>query len=182
MLDTYDVSLAGRPVDDPRYALAKDILFRRNPNRDKNDPTSLGANAQRFVAFNGGVSQAQLDWLQRVLEQSRRDRERVIVFSHTPIHHSAALPIGLCWNTEEILEILGRFKGNVVACFAGHTHENFVAVCPELEALLQTLPSILECQPGSNAYGVVEITAGGRMRVKGVGEMASAVHVFPPLP
>jgi manganese-dependent ADP-ribose/CDP-alcohol diphosphatase len=68
VLDGYDVSALGWPEDHPYTKLAIEILNTRNPNSEKNSPEGLEGVERRFVKFNGGVGEAQLQWLERTLE------------------------------------------------------------------------------------------------------------------
>ena len=101
------------------------------------------------------------------------------MFSHTPIHPLGAVPLGLCWNYEEVMHVIEKQpRGVVVSIMGGHTHENFCTECPKTGALVQTLPSVLECTGEANAYATVEMTRSD-MRVNGVGELWSSHIVFP---
>ena len=46
--------------------------------------TGLRGLASRFVAYNGGVSVVQLDWLKLTLTLARFRGEKVVVFGHIP--------------------------------------------------------------------------------------------------
>uniref|UniRef100_A0A8C6JNB7 Calcineurin-like phosphoesterase domain-containing protein n=1 Tax=Melopsittacus undulatus TaxID=13146 RepID=A0A8C6JNB7_MELUD len=77
VLDGYDLSTLGREPGNPRYQESLQLLRKKNPNDNLNDPTGL--EEPQFVEFNGGFSQAQLDWFNEVLKFSDENQEKVIV-------------------------------------------------------------------------------------------------------
>jgi len=50
-----------------------------NPNKELNSSRGLCGEMCRFVKFNGGVSDDQLTWLDKVLQRSDEDHEVVLV-------------------------------------------------------------------------------------------------------
>ena len=81
VIDTYDVGALGYEATstDPRLAEATRILAERNPNTDKNSPLGMQGLDTRFVKYNGGVGQKQLQWLRRVLREANTAREKVLI-------------------------------------------------------------------------------------------------------
>ncbi|NWI70411.1 ADPRM diphosphatase, partial [Todus mexicanus] len=77
LLDAYDLSTLGRPRDSPRYLESLRLLLEKNSNINLNSPAGL--KEPQFVEFNGGFSQAQLDWFDEVLKLSDENQEKVIV-------------------------------------------------------------------------------------------------------
>lgn len=171
VLDAYDLSALGRPRTHPSSAAARRFLDARNPNRDKNSPSGLEGTDRRFVMFNGGVGGAQLRWLDGVLRGAARRRERVVVCSHLPVHPGAASPTGLMWNYEEVMAVVRRHEGCVVACLAGHVHRGGYAVDGR-GVHHRTLEAAVECPPGTDAFGRVEVYP-DRLRLVGSDRMAS---------
>ncbi|KAG9350283.1 hypothetical protein JZ751_026637, partial [Albula glossodonta] len=122
VLDAYDLSLIGRKEPSVRYYQAVEIMKAHNNNDDLNNPPVPKGLEQRFVKFNGGFSQGQLDWLDRLLTRSDEKLEKVIVVSHLPVHPYSTDPICLAWNYDGVLSILHSHK--CVVCFmAGHDHD-----------------------------------------------------------
>ncbi|PLT35226.1 metallophosphoesterase [Bacillus sp. V5-8f] len=108
VLDTNDRSLYAHKQGSAQYQQSEQMY---------NQLMATGAaNAQ---TWNGGVGPEQLDWLKKVLEESKKKHEKVIVIGHHPVYpaneHNA-------WNDTEIVKVLER-AGNVVAYFNGHNHE-----------------------------------------------------------
>lgn len=71
--------------------------------------------------FGGGLSSEQLSWLRQELREAKAEGQRVLVFSHMPLHPETCVGTCLTWNYEEVLETLWE-AGNVVATIAGHAH------------------------------------------------------------
>lgn len=170
VLDAYDFSAVGWPRDHPVAAAARRFLKERNPNPDKNSPSGLAGADRRFVMFNGGVGEEQLRWLDSALRRASRRRECVVVCSHLPLHPGAASPAGLMWNYEEVLAVVHR-HGCVVACLAGHDHKGGYAVDAR-GVHHRTLEAALECPPGTDAFGRVDVFP-DRLALVGSGRMAS---------
>ncbi|MFD2160591.1 metallophosphoesterase [Rubritalea tangerina] len=94
------------------------------------DPRTVAAEAERVklqkagvvsaLSWNGGMSKAQFEWLQKVLDQAEAAGQKVIVMNHFPI-----LPEGdrhNLWNAEQLLERLDA-SSQVVAYMNGHNHK-----------------------------------------------------------
>ncbi|KAF0898385.1 hypothetical protein E2562_007227 [Oryza meyeriana var. granulata] len=170
ILDAYDFSAVGWPRDHPVAAAARRFLEERNPNPDKNSPSGLAGVDRRFVMFNGAVGDAQLRWLDAVLREAARRRETVVVCSHLPLHPGAASPSGLMWNYEEVMRVVHR-HGCVAACLAGHDHKGGYGV-DDGRVHHRTLEAALECPPGTDAFGRVDVYP-DRMVLVGAGRMGS---------
>lgn len=67
--------------------------------------------APRFVKFGGGLSAAQLAWLQGQLEEAAAAGERVVAACHLVFHPGTAPPTCLLWNYDEVLQVrhVGRW-------------------------------------------------------------------------
>ena len=90
-LDGYDVSLIGASSTDNKAA-ADQWLSDNNPN----DLSVNGAwfdnlphNKKRFVPYNGGISNKQVEWLRGKLQKANDDDESVIIYCHQPIFRLA---------------------------------------------------------------------------------------------
>lgn len=78
----------------------------------------------RFVAFGGGVGRDQLTWLSGQLADATSAAQRVVCFSHQPLH-PGTVPGGLkslCWNYDEVHSrvgdrlAFGQLVGATLAC------------------------------------------------------------------
>lgn len=88
VLDAYALSVLGWPEGDPRVTLAKSLILANNPNARAgrlNDPEGLEGPQRRFVAFNGGLGEEQLGWLDAQLGEARSAGQRVILACHLPM-------------------------------------------------------------------------------------------------
>lgn len=170
MMDSYDVSVLGWPEGHPHREAAVALLAARNPNDNKNSPEGLAGLDRRFVAFGGGVSAPQLAWLRATLAEAGAQGERVFVCGHLPVHPDSCAAVCLLWNYEEVLEVL-RHARCVVATLAGHTHRDGYC-CDDAGVHHRVLASVLECKPGANAYGRVEVWPHAA-RLRGSGHMGS---------
>ncbi len=64
VLDGYDISVLGWPEGHPHREEALVVLHKNNPNKGNlNSPEGLVGVSRRYVAFGGGVSATQLEWL-----------------------------------------------------------------------------------------------------------------------
>ena len=69
--------------------------------------------------WNAGISPQQLQWLKGILDQSLKDRERVVIMCHYPTHK----PFGDhdLLNAEEVLSLLDQYP-NIALWLNGHNH------------------------------------------------------------
>lgn len=75
-LDSYDETVLGRTGS---KKAAAEVYLNKNPNYLKgeiNSPVGMLDDEVRFVAFNGGYGEAQMEWLKGELERSRDLGER----------------------------------------------------------------------------------------------------------
>ncbi|NWV46290.1 ADPRM diphosphatase, partial [Daphoenositta chrysoptera] len=173
VLDTYDLSTLGADPGSPRYQESLRVLREKNPNEDLNSPAGL--KEPYFVAFNGGFSQAQLDWFNEVLKFSDENEEKVIVMGHVPIHPCASNGVCLAWNFEAALSVI-HSHGCVVCVLAGHLHDG--AYCRDSHGVHHlTLEGLVETPPESNAFGTVHVYE-DKIVLKGRGRIPDRVMHF----
>ncbi|NXC10930.1 ADPRM diphosphatase, partial [Orthonyx spaldingii] len=173
VLDTYDASPLGSEPGSPRHREALRVLREKNPNEDLNSPAGL--KEPHFVAFNGGFSQAQLDWFDEVLKFSDENQEKVIVMGHVPIHPQASNGVCLAWNYEAALSVIHSHR-SVVCVLAGHLHDG--AYCLDSHGVHHlTLEGVIETPPDSNAFGTVYVYE-DKMILKGRGRIPDRVMHF----
>ncbi|XP_010890158.1 manganese-dependent ADP-ribose/CDP-alcohol diphosphatase isoform X1 [Esox lucius] len=176
LLDAYDVSLLGREESSVQYHQAITLLKAHNKNEDLNHPPALTGLEKRFVKFNGGFSQDQLDWLEGVLSSADHKLERVTIVSHLPIHPSSTDPICLAWNYDELLTIIQGHK-SVVCFMAGHDHDGGFHIDHSGVHHL-TLEGVIETPPDSDAFGTVSVYE-DRMVLKGYGRTFDRLLMYP---
>lgn len=129
-LDAYDKSLIGASSD-LHLQQAKDLLKEMNPNdltKSGGWFDNLSKENYRYVPYNGGLSDSQLQWFTSELQASEEAGERVVIFCHQPIH-APGKPQSLLWNAEDVKEIIHTHGARAVVCWmAGHDHDGQYSV------------------------------------------------------
>jgi manganese-dependent ADP-ribose/CDP-alcohol diphosphatase len=103
--------------------------------------------------------------------------QSVVICSHLPICPGTCPPACLVWNYEEVLQVLHKHPGVVVASIAGHTHQNGYLV-DDSGIHHMVLPGVVEAPPGRDCYGVVEVFE-NRLELTGVDICMSCVCKLP---
>ncbi|KAF7705053.1 manganese-dependent ADP-ribose/CDP-alcohol diphosphatase [Silurus meridionalis] len=172
VLDAYDLSIIGRDEASEKYNLAFEIIKAHNPNEELNMPPGRFQMDGRFVKFNGGFSQDQLDWLDRVLIRADENGEKVTVVSHTPVHPFSTDSVCLAWNFDEILPVL-RSHQSVVCFMAGHDHDG--GYCVDAVGIHHlTVEGVIETPPDFDAFGTVHVYE-DKMVLRGNGRIKDRV-------
>lgn len=174
VLDGYDISLLGWPEGHPLHEQAVATLSANNPNEEKNSNAGLEGLNKRFVKFGGGVSSEQLDWLKRELAACRDAGEKAILCCHLCLHPETCAETCLLWNFDEVLQVLGDNSDVVVATLSGHAHRDGHFMDPESGIHYRVCAGVLEAEPGTDCYGIVEVYA-DRIEVAGRDSFESAV-------
>lgn len=108
------------------------MVQRNNPNVDPNGKDGnwfMGMEdagyRRRFVPYNGGFGNEQLEWFREELRSAAEEGERVIVMSHVILHPLACGGDTMVWDFEEALEAIGSEAagGCVAAVLSGHDHK-----------------------------------------------------------
>jgi 3',5'-cyclic AMP phosphodiesterase CpdA len=121
-------------------------------------------NAQRW---NGGVSSAQIAWLEKELEAAEKGRKNALVLNHFPVLPESAVNL---WNDAEVVEVLER-HACVKAYFAGHHHLGDYVLRNGIHYL--TFQGMVET-PDRNSFAVVTLEKDS-IRVRGFGREPSRV-------
>lgn len=172
MLDSSDVALYGRPKDHPYTKLAARILHQNNPNENKSDNIGLVGLPRRFVAWGGGVSSTQLEWMESELMAALHANQKVVVFSHIPVQVGLDSPTCLVWNYGDVLEMLHAYP-NVKLVVNGHTH-NMAHLRDAAGLHHVVLPGMVETPPGKKAFGCLHLYE-DKMEVVGFNTMSPIV-------
>jgi hypothetical protein len=150
MLDTNDLSTYKHPEGSAADRRAEEAL--------KSLATSGSAHAK---PWNGGLAQAQLDWLEKELTAADAAKEPVILCGHHPLlpeeGHQA-------WNNREVLAVIDRHPC-VRACFFGHNHAGNEVFHKGIPCI--TFKSLLH-HPETTAYSVVRLFP-DRLKIEGRG-------------
>ena len=140
------------------------------------DATAEGTKAMKALAatgaknakpWNGGVSRAQLMWLEAELSAADKAGQQVIVCSHHPLLPEEGHQT---WNNREVLDLL-RGQRHVRGCFCGHNHAGNEVMDDGVPHI--TFKSLLH-QPGVTAYSVVRLYR-DRLAIEGRGRETSRV-------
>ena len=142
-----------------------------NTNHDKNSPINLLNLDQRFVAFNGAVGKAQLQWLTSELESCQAQGLQAIILSHAPFYPPVAPEICLLWNYDDVLNVLAKFKSNVAATLCGHTHNSAYAMDEESGIHHFVFKAALESVPPIKTFNIFTLFENG-IEVEGFGDEA----------
>ncbi|KAL9185282.1 hypothetical protein ACHAXT_003059 [Thalassiosira profunda] len=177
VLDSYDVCLLDRCAESShKRQAAHKILAANNHNypEEENSPEGLEGTQRRFVGFNGGVDEPQMEWLKNSLQTARENDERVIICSHQPLHPDSTWPTCLVWNYEEVLTILRSFNDVVAASFSGHAHKGGY-VRDESGIHFRVFPAVLESPHPVKTYALLDVHE-SRLIVRGMGDCISDVY------
>ncbi|KAJ7956156.1 Manganese-dependent ADP-ribose/CDP-alcohol diphosphatase [Quillaja saponaria] len=177
VLDAYDISAIGWPRDHPSTLEALKFLQEKNPNQDKNSPEGLVGLERRFLMFNGGVGKQQMEWLDKVLHEAAKLKQKVVVCCHLPLDPGASRKEGLLWNYDEVMDVIHRYNC-VKVCLAGHDHKGGYSVDSH-GVHHRVLEAALECPPGTDAYGYVDVYD-DRVSLLGTDRMDSTDMYFNP--
>lgn len=112
----------------------------------------------RYLPFNGGVTNQQLEWLKSQLQLAIENHEKCIIFSHMAIYSPASQEQNVIFNCEEILTILHSTpKNTVLLCISGHDHDGGSAI--DQHGIYHIVPcSPIECDENEVSYGSIHIS------------------------
>ena len=150
VLDGNDLSLQAHVQGSDRYRESAEMLERLKAGK--------APNAQ---AWNGGVGQEQMRWLQATLAHAAKAGQQVVVFCHWPVFPVAGHNL---WNDSEVVAVL-ESHANVKAYLCGHNHAghyaqkqgiHYVTFRGMVDGVDRTSYSVVRC-----TSDVVEITGYG---------------------
>ncbi|KAH9258679.1 hypothetical protein BASA81_003181 [Batrachochytrium salamandrivorans] len=163
-LDSYDVSVLGVETS-PEYKQALTVLLGNHPRdfrKDKDWLRDRYSLQRRFVPYNGQVSQTQLDWLRKELEQCIINQQFALVCTHVLVKPGSGAASCLLWNYDQVLLLLQEFacskhqgQSGVVSVFSGHDHRGGFAIDSSGIAYI-TLTSPLEASH-SLSYSTLQL-------------------------
>ena len=166
VLDSYAISVLGytqEQILDPnneKFKYAQNIVKENNPSAldGPQRREDVSKDKQRFATFNGGVGQAQLEWLEQQLDEAWVKKQLVVIFSHIPISGYEQYSNSLHWDVEDILQLIEHKGAHVVACVGGHRHTFSHRIRNEFGTFTHHLdiPSPLLAPVGGECHAVLE--------------------------
>jgi manganese-dependent ADP-ribose/CDP-alcohol diphosphatase len=121
VLDFFEISILGSNRKDKEFLKNKKLIdyYSNLRNLTKNPWEKDYFN--RFQENNGAVSQTQLSWLRRQLNECKKSNKKVFIAGHNPILRETS-DTHQSWNSEDILEVIWSFSETVLVHFNGHIH------------------------------------------------------------
>ena len=151
-LDGTEVSTFAHLPDDPRHVRAMAWLAEWK-----------AAGRRNAQPWNGGIGDGQLEWLEGQLAEAGKAGEKAILLCHYPILPDNAHNL---WNDTEVLELIDRNRGTVLAWFNGHNHAGNYA---ERNGVHYVTVHGMVDTPDTNAWAILDVLPGARLRVRGEG-------------
>jgi len=166
---------------------ASELVRSYNPNEDQNGTPHLayGHPEKKWVLFNGGLGEEQIAWLDKELEDCYESNTKAVICSHGPLSLVVCDSDGLCWDSEEVQELIFRKYPNVVLlCLSGfnsshyfisnqtslgHTHQTWYGEEGGVHFL--GLDAVLEIPPPSTHSFTLNLSSSSIV-VRGKGETA----------
>ncbi|MBP3429438.1 MAG: metallophosphoesterase [Barnesiella sp.] len=115
--------------------------------------------------WNGGISEKQMKWLDRLLKKCEKKGLSVLIFSHHPLYPQSDFS---ALNGNEIVDTLSKYSC-IKAAFSGHHHAGAFGYYKNIPLI--TLEGMVETE-NQNAYAIVEISQ-DHLLVKGQGRASS---------
>ena len=100
---------------------------------------------KRFTFHSGAISDQQMSWLRKELEECKLKGKRVVLAGHIPLRSEAG-DYSVIWNSEKILDLVYSFDDMVMVYLSGHFHPG--GYFRDEHGLVHvTLPATLEIAP-----------------------------------
>ena len=120
-LDFFEISLLGPNRKDKLFVNTQTLINNYSKLRQLSRSSAEKDYLNRFQANNGAVSQNQLRWLRKQLEECEKLGKKVLLAGHNPVLREAS-DSHQSWNSEDILEVIWSFSTTVLAHVNGHIH------------------------------------------------------------
>lgn len=111
--------------------------------------------------WNGGISEKQLQWLEKQLKTAEKKNRNVVLFCHFPLLPETA---EVLWNAAEVIPVLEKYNC-VKAWINGHNHAGNYAMQNGIHYI--NLKGMVNTE-NENAYSIITLTD-SRIDIKGFG-------------
>jgi len=132
-----------------------------------------------LVPWAGGVGSAQLRWFENELDRCARSDTRVIVCCHYPVVEESSRRSHVLINSADILQVLDRFPGTVVAWFSGHDHLGGYACREGVHHV--TFEGAVESEH-EESHAIVTVLEDGCISIRGYGSVSSRNLTYSRMP
>merc|ERR1719285_1254061 len=126
-----------------------------------------------YVPFNGGLGDAQRQWLEVQLGYALKNSLRVIIFTHVEMVYTRTFQDTLLFDNEEVAKLLMRYKGVVHTIFTGHRHFGGYKFHENLKVHCYSILCPLVVQEGEACHAICHVCKNGNIELKGFGEVKS---------
>jgi len=157
------------PIEESKriFDLSTQMLEDINHNDDKNVSSGLEGDLTRFVAYNGGFGEKQLQWFAKEVEKCHQNKENVFLFSH--------MPLSCAWDYDKIRAIIDQFRPCVKMVFSGHNHSG--GLTKDNGVWDKTLEGAIESHPDKDCFGTAYFYD-DRVFLKGFGMVQDDLFPF----
>jgi 3',5'-cyclic AMP phosphodiesterase CpdA len=122
------------------------------------------------IDWNGGVSPAQLSWLDKQLDEATRKNEKVFIMCHSPVYPEN---IHNLLNYKDVNAILEKYH-NIIAWFSGHNHAGNYGNFNMIHFV--TLKGMVETENNNN-FSLIEVYH-NKIWIKGSGKERSQILAY----
>jgi len=152
------------------------FLKSKNPNiGTKSADWSKGLKPEllHYMPYNGGLGDAQRQWLKGQLGYALKNSLRVIIFTHVEMLHTRTFQETLLFDHEEVAKLLMNYKGVVHTIFTGHHHEGGYTFHKDLKVHCYSILCPLVIQEGAACHAICHVCKNGNIELKGFGKVKS---------
>lgn len=136
---------------DPEIIKQAEIMIKKLSSENK-------PNQQKW---NGGISEIQINWLEKQLQNSEKESLKVVIFCHFPL---LPLETHTLWNSEKVLAVLEKYDC-VKLWMNGHNHAGNYASLNGIHFV--TMKGMVDTK-NENAFSVVSFSE-NKIKIKGFG-------------
>ena len=159
-LDGTEISTFAQPVGSAIHEEASEMLAEFKAKKRKS-----------AHSWNATIGPKQLAWLEVQLKEAKTAGEKAIISCHYPILPDNSHNL---WNDQEVLTVIDKFSGTVIAWFNGHNHAGNYA---ERNGVHYVTVQGMVDTPDTNAFGVIDVFSNA-LKISGSGRVPDRVLSF----